>query len=232
MTDTESTGGQDLKQRPKTRSNPGRTKARSRPRKKPWVYSLLWLLPLISIFILIWMIVLEMGVVGSQDNLGVSLDQWFMLSVFIIICCIIIMILSVVGTLLGETSASAAAAGAAKAKGAQGVVIEAVPEEDQAETAVEKAVEKPAKEGAEAAITKEMAKEVSEELGAEAKAEVVSAKAKKAPSKAVSAEDIAPRIIEYPTKVGSGLYGDTYVKIGNNRILKLRTILFDESNLY
>ena len=217
----------------KTASSPQKRQASRpqqsrRPPQKSAALTLLWLMPFISIIILFWMIILQMGIVDPVESFGITMDQWFMLSVFIIICCIIILILSVVGTLIGEAP-TAAAAGGGRASGAEReVIIEAVPEEAAAEPD-RAAADSEGSDLVGVALTKpkkDLTKTSTEDVKVEVEKDIPPAS--EAPKKSV----IGARMVEYPLKIGGGLYGDTYIKIDKEKVLKLRTLLIEEHYLY
>jgi hypothetical protein len=79
------------------------------------------------------MIILEMGYIDAQGTMGITLEQWFMLSFFIIICSIIVLVLPVVGTLMSETPSAQGTRRGGGADRNRGVIIEAVPERDEDE---------------------------------------------------------------------------------------------------
>jgi hypothetical protein len=182
--------------------------------------TLLWIIPVVSIIILLWMIVLEMGFIDVEELFGVNIDQWFMLSVFIIILCIIILILSVVGTLLGEGIPAEGKAAKRTSESNRAVVIEAVPEEAESKPTESSALNNLSEGEIEAqTITEE------EVVEAISKEEEIS-------EGLAAPEGPGEKITEYPAKVTGGLYGDTYIKIDKARILKLRTVIIEDHYLY
>jgi hypothetical protein len=190
------------------------------------VNTILWVIPLISVLLLLWMIVVNMGIYDFSETTGLNNEQWFMLTVFIIILLFIVMILSVIGTVLGEPQRPApASAGRPKPAADRGVVIEAVPEtaEVQADAAVDMEPAETAK-AAPAEKPKEIAMEV--ETIVEVKDIEKEKKAEKA--KEAAPDETAGNILEYPEDVTGGLYGDTYIKVDKKRILKLRTLIVED----
>jgi hypothetical protein len=179
------------------------------------------------------MIILEMGYIDAQGTMGITLEQWFMLSFFIIICCIIVLVLPVVGTLMSEAPAAQGARRAGGADRNRGVIIEAVPEKekDEFEEVEAKELRAKADSGAEAEAKFEEVSAAETEASADESA-AAAEKVKKAKAEPAGTGELPRNIIVYPTKVGSGLYGDTYIKVNTEQLLKLRTILFDEKYLY
>jgi len=45
---------------------------------------------------------------------------------------------------------------------------------------------------------------------------------------AVKKDKITPKVIEYPKEVEGGIYGDTFINIDNERVLKLRTLVVED----
>jgi hypothetical protein len=179
------------------------------------------------------MIILEMGYIDAQGTMGITLEQWFMLSFFIIICSIIVLVLPVVGTLMSETPSAQGTRRGGGADRNRGVIIEAVPErdEDELEEVEAKELRAKADSGTEAEAKFEEVSVAETEASADDTA-ATAEKVKKAKAEPVGKGDLSRDIIVYPTKVGSGLYGDTYIKVSTDQLLKLRTILFDEKYLY
>lgn len=211
-------GGRSAATRTGATTNP---RGRRSPPRGQFVYTLLWLIPLISVILLLWMIVLNMGYIDSEEMFGIDTDQWFMLSIFIEILLIIGLILPVIGSLLGEpvpvspTSSGTGDAGS--------VVIEAVGEEEKPKASASLAVEleEPSKKKTDLAEAK---KEEVEPVKTAPKADVTAEER----SEEEKVEITPSNILLYPTTVGTGLYGDTYIKIDKNKILKLRTLLIEE----
>lgn len=230
-----SSGSKQDERRAASASNKRGSSGQSRPRKpaepesSSSVSVVLWLIPVISVIFLIWMLVLEMGFVDTADLIGINNEQWFMLSVFVIICCIIVLILSVVGSLMSEAPGTAHKPASGSGRSDRTVIIEAVPDQSESKPEEKAAVKTESKAASASTVTEEV---FTESVAGEEKIEKAAEKSKqvKEPEKAIdSTKDVAgQRMIEYPIKVGTGLYGDTYIKIDSARVLKLRTLLLED----
>ena len=188
------------------------------------IYTLLWLMPLISIIVLIWMFVLNLGYIDSEEMFGWDNTTWFNLSVLIVIVLIIILSLSGTGSLMSTVPAPAAG-GTSRSREQKGVLIEAVDTDKKPATTASTAQVKPLE------VEPEKKKEAVEARDRPVKAEKSEALAEVADEKEAAepkADEAPSNIMVYPTSVGIGLYGDTYIKIDRERILKLRTLLIED----
>ena len=212
------------KQQARTKQTTARQPARSAQVER--VNTILWVIPLIAVFMLLWMIVVNMGIYDFSETTGLDNEQWFMLTVFIIILLFIVMILSVIGTVLGEPQRPApAGAGRPRPAADRGVVIEAVPE--TAEVSADAAVEVEAKAEAEPAAAGEP-KELAMEVETIVEVKDVEKEKKDEELKEAPTTAAAGNILEYPGKVTGGLYGDTYIKVDNKKVLKLRSLIVED----
>jgi len=189
------------------------------------INTILWVIPLISVFLLLWMIIVNMGLYDFSETTGLNNEQWFMLSVFIIIILFIIMILSVIGTVLGEPQRAASAQRKRPSQNRE-VLIEAVPEETGTKTEPEKSDDAKAVVATEP-VSGEKAIAMEVETVVEVK-DVEAEKTAKITKDAKKVDGPISNIIEYPINVSGGLYGDTYIKLDKKRILKLRTLIVED----
>jgi hypothetical protein len=177
------------------------------PRK--W-HPVLWIIPVIAVLNIVWVFALKFGCAPSFA-MRISITDWVNGSTLVLVILIIILILLIPSgrrVELGEAEAKP------KVPKRKAVTVEGV----------EVAVAEKGKED-----------EKGEGVGVEAvevEGEAVDVGAEVAEEAEVSGEEEAappPKIIEYPREVEGGIYGDTYIDVGDGFILKLRTLLVDGS---
>jgi hypothetical protein len=189
-------------------------------------------LPLIAIIGLVWLIMVNLGRLPESLTFGQDFKTW--LNIWVAILIIIIVVLFCIPQ-TGESGKALEVAEAQPeptrkvnkvAKSDQAATVTVEPEEKPVEfLAVSKEALKEKKLKAEEAKVEPVAEEEvteKEEKTIEAKADLLAASVVAKPA---GKGKIKPHIIEYPSDVEGGIYGDTFIELGNEKVLKLRTIV-------
>jgi hypothetical protein len=194
------------------------------------------ILPLIAILALVWLILIRLDQLPESLTFGQDFQTWlnFWMVVFVILIVILICIPQSGKSAEVEELAESGKAGAVKkvkkpSKPEPTSVVTVEAEEKPAEfvPVAKKTVKtsKPdasletsgAKKAGAQATTDKTAKEAEEAKPEFKFADVVAMPAAK--------DNIKPKVLEYPTEVEGGIYGDTFIDVDPETVLKLRTLV-------
>ncbi len=192
--------------------NPG--KSQSSSAKKNAIF----IIPLIALLMFIVLILVNLEMIPS---FGWDLDTWRNFSMVVILLLIVVLICILpTGEHASKTSEPVTSKKSKKpVKTKPDTVVTVEPVEAAAETPVEFVPVKK-EEAPSIKVKAEAVSETTKEKKETKPADIVAPAAKK--------DKIKPNIIEYPPEVEGGIYGDTFIEVNDELVLKLRTLVVDD----
>jgi outer membrane biosynthesis protein TonB len=171
--------------------------------------AILWLIPIIAVIYLLWVLYIKLGNAPAWAT-RIGIQQWVYFGAILMIILIIILVMFMMIYV------------PARRPSVEETTKEMKIEEEETEVTTVKTRKR---KEAPAEVTVE-AVEAPEKKEVQARVEV------EEPVKAeVIEQPEPPKIIEYPIEVSGGVYGDTFIPVGDGMILKLRTLIIDSHYL-
>ena len=191
----------------------------------------IFIIPLIAIIAIIWLLLMNMEMLPESLTFGWDMDNWY--HFWMVVLIILIVVLFCIPQ-SGESSREAEAVEVDKLEGGKKVKKRPKRDKDTMVTietdekplefvpvsseTLKSLKEKPAEPSEPEQTDESEIKTTEPEIKSDIKsAEVV--------AKPVQSRKIKPKIVEYPLDVEGGVYGDTFIDLNDERVLKLRTLV-------
>lgn len=214
------------------------SKKKSSPKNNPkssnTIKNIILVIPIIAIIAFVWLLLLKLEQLPTSITFNQDFNTWLNLWMVILVLLIVILICIPQSGESASTDEPAVLATASKSTTVQKTTEQKAITEVTLETD-EKPVEfvPLAKEELKSVASKDLLtaepeepKSISAVSGTippeQSKPEIKPAKKLISPTRK---EKLKPRVFEYPHDVNGGLYGDTYVDLGDESVLKLRTLV-------
>jgi len=213
-----------------TKTNPNPDKTRSSSSLK----NVILIIPLIALIAITWLILIKLDMMPTGLTFGWEFETWKNFWLIILIILIIILILSIPRTgehreadeavIISTSETSKKTKKQVKAKPATMVTIEADDVDAEFVPSGKEKMEKEEKIEIQTSAAKSEPK-VSGLSSKEVKEKVKSADIISPGTKAIN---VKPKVIIYPSEVEGGIYGDTFIEIDNDTVVKLRTLVVED----
>jgi hypothetical protein len=201
---------------------------------KGWIF----IIPLLAVIALVWLILLRIDMLPESLAFNQDFKTWVNIWMVILIILIIVLILIIPhGSEKAapvEVVLSTKPSGTKKVKKQvkhKPVTMETVDSDAEPVEFVpvkKQKVKRSAKKSGEILIDSDILKQKSSIVDAEAQADRASAKSAEIIAPPAKKGKIKPSIIEYPSEVEGGIYGDTFIEIDQDDTLKLRTLVVED----